>query len=43
MYPRQFDYVAPASLEEAAAALLRDPWAARDAYVDVILDRLLAD
>lgn len=25
--------------EEAASGLLRDPWAARDAYIDVILDR----
>ncbi|HEV8663802.1 MAG TPA: DUF3536 domain-containing protein, partial [Candidatus Methylomirabilis sp.] len=25
--------------EEKAGALLRDPWAARDAYIDVVLDR----
>ncbi len=28
-----------AAYEEAAAPLLQDPWAARDAYIDVILDR----
>jgi hypothetical protein len=26
-------------LEQGAAGLLRDPWAARDAYIDVVLDR----
>jgi alpha-amylase/alpha-mannosidase (GH57 family) len=32
------DRLVPA-YEDAAAVLLRDPWAARDAYIDVILDR----
>jgi alpha-amylase/alpha-mannosidase (GH57 family) len=32
------DRLAP-RYEEAAAAFLREPWAARDAYIDVILDR----
>ncbi len=32
------DEMAP-RFEEASSSLLRDPWAARDAYIDVILDR----
>lgn len=32
------DQLAPL-YEQRAAALLRDPWSARDAYIDVILDR----
>ena len=32
------DHVAPL-FEQDAAALLRDPWAARDSYIDVVLDK----
>src|SRR5262249_14729960 len=32
------DMLAP-RFQDAAARLLRDPWAARDAYIDVVLDR----
>ncbi len=32
------DWVAP-RFEKLGATLLRDPWAARDAYIDIVLDR----